>query len=995
MALTKEGLNIPFGQGLDLKTDPNQVAAGKMLALSNVVFDKGGSLEKRNGFPLLTTLPITTNTVLTTYKGNLVSTGANLYAYASGNDSWLNRGTVQPVNIETQSLIRNSNAQSQGNAAIASNGLLCTVYTEGSSSYYTMTQNGQVVQAATALPASATYPRVFLFNNSFAIVYSVTTSLFCLMIPLATPSSTGNTKTLSTTLAAASAFDATVSNTNNILYYAWQDSVSTSVKVNGMNYQRTLVTVSGRDTTKDGATVAITADESGSLPVVWVSSWGSGDSKIWSSAWSDALASTAILAATDQGTYSALNSLVTIATSNTLSAYYSLDTAYSYVATITPYIAKTTVDTAGTVVAGAVIRRSVRVASKPFYLSNGASYIFGYYSENETSIQPTLFLLDTSGNILARMAGSNAAANPRTNVQVVDDVIYFAYAIKSFVTSINDTQGAVQAPGGLFTQAGINIATITINASQQNSSEIGQSLHLTGGQLWQFDGVTPVEHGFHVYPESIVLTKANSSGTIDNGTYYYRVCYEWTDNNGLLHRSAPSLPYVMVLGGAEDTITVNVPTLRLTAKSNVRIVVYRWSAAQPVYYQVSSITAPTANSTTTDSVAFVDTLPDASILGNTLLYTTGGVIENIAAPASFLSTLFKSRLFLVSSENRNLIWYSKQVIEATPVEMSDLLTIYVSPTSGAQGSTGDITALSSMDDKLIVFKRDAIYYVTGTGPDNTGANNDFSEPVYITGTVGCSNQDSITQTPQGLMFQSDKGIWLLGRDLSTSYVGAPMETYNTSTVTSALTIPATNQVRFTLSSGTVLMYDYYFAQWATFDGIPGVSSCLYNSLHTYLNGYGQVMQESLSSSLDYSTPVTISFTTAWLKLTNLQGFQRAYFFYLLGTYLSPHKLNISIAYDYDPAVKQTVTYTPPNVFTTYGDAALYGSDVYGGSGSPVEQFRVFLSQQRCQAIQITVQEAYDPSKGQVAGGGLNLSGLNLVVGAKKGFPVLPATKSVG
>ncbi len=158
------------------------------------------------------------------------------------------------------------------------------------------------------------------------------------------------------------------------------------------------------------------------------------------------------------------------------------------------------------------------------------------------------------------------------------------------------------------------------------------------------------------------------------------------------------------------------------------------------------------------------------------------MVENIGAPPTSVMTLFKSRLFLVDAEDKNLLWYSKQVIESTPVEMSDLFTLFVAPTIGAQGNTGPITALSSMDDKLIIFKKNAIYYLVGVGPDNTGASNDFSDPVFVTSTVGCDEQNSIVFTPNGLQFQSDKGIWLLGRDLSTTYIGSPVEESNASYV---------------------------------------------------------------------------------------------------------------------------------------------------------------------------------------------------------------------
>jgi hypothetical protein len=357
--------------------------------------------------------------------------------------------------------------------------------------------------------------------------------------------------------------------------------------------------------------------------------------------------------------------------------------------------------------------------------------------------------------------------------------------------------------------------------------------------------------------------------------------------------------------------------------------------------------------------------------------------------------LFKNRLFLIDAEDQNLLWYSKIVIEGTPVEMSDLLTLYVAPTTGAQGSTGVITSLSAMDDKLIIFKRDAIYYVTGTGPDSTGANNDFSDPIYITSSVGCTNPRSIVLMPQGLMFQSDKGIWLLGRDLSTNYIGDAVEAYNFYNVQSALAIPGTNQVRFTLTNNVTLMYDYYQKQWGTFTDLGAISACLYQNTHTYLNGSGQVFQETPGLYLDGSSPVLMGFTSNWLSLAGLQGYERFYFLYLLGTYYTPFKLNVGLAYDYNQGPSQTVLITPDNYVANWGGEALWGSgQAWGGPGNVFEA-RVFPSTQKCETFQISVQEIYDPSFGVPPGQGLSLSGFSAVVGQKKGYRTQKASRSFG
>ncbi len=450
---------------------------------------------------------------------------------------------------------------------------------------------------------------------------------------------------------------------------------------------------------------------------------------------------------------------------------------------------------------------------------------------------------------------------------------------------------------------------------------------------------------------------------------------------------------------SDEAVKLDIPTLRLTYKvapNDVRIVIYRWSIAQQTYFQVTSVTAPLLNDPSVDSVDYTDTLADTSIVGNAILYTTGGVVENIAPPATDSVALYKNRLFLINAENRNQVWYSKPCLDETPVEMSDLFTRFVAPTSGAQGSTGILKALAPMDDKLIFFKSDAAYYMTGNGPDIAGGNDDFSEPTFITSAVGTNNQQSVVLTPIGLQFQSGKGIWILDRGLQTSYIGAPVEAYNDQLVTSATSVPATNQVRFTLEAGT--------------------SSTLYMGYHTILNRFGQVVAERLDQYIDSALigtilmydyyyqqwgsfdvktgPVLMSFETGWLNFAGVQGFQRAYWVDLIGNYITPHKLAVQLSYDYALGPLQSLIITPDNYSLPYGVDPIYGAASPYGGPNTLEQYQIFLKQQKGQAFKMAVQEVYDGSYDTTMGAGLTFSGLNFVVGLKKAYSTFPARKQV-
>lgn len=1028
MALVKNNLNINFSHGLDTKTDPFQVQPGKFLDLTNTIFTKGGLLQKRNGFEPLPSLPDDTNTFTTTYNGNLMALGNKLEAFALGANSWTDRGQLQPVKLDTLPLIQNSFPITQSDSAVAPNGLVCVVTSTAQNSVmlysYSVLDSttGQTVVGPVALPSGFTAtprsPSVYLLGKYFIVVFHAligpVNHLQYIAVNSVIPLQASPATDISTQYAPSntSAVDGVVANSS--LYLAWNGSDAggairmTRIDSN-LNPHITVIFPG-----KMATLMSVTADVTGNTPNIWATFWNSTTNQAYTLIVDQNL--NTVLAPTLLFTIAGVANIATTAQNNQLLAIYEIATSYAYDPSIaTDYLNTITCSSVGVVGPTSVLIRSLGLASKAF-LINGTTYVLAAYG---STFQPTYFLLDQTGNIIAKLAYSNGAGFYKTglpNVTVSGTIVQLSYLFKDLIEAVNKSQGVANV-GGVYSQTGVYLATFDLSITDIVTAEIGSNLQISGGFLWMYDGFAPMENNFHLWPDYVEATWSATGGSIaaqpDGATntdaYFYIATYEWSDMNTF--RSAPSIPISVTTtgSGTAGSITVHVPTLRTTYKTPVnaagaavsipipaaKIVLYRWSVAQQVYYQVTSINHPLLNDVTVDSVTFVDTQSDAQIIGNNVLYTSGGVIENIGPPAVSTMTLFQSRLFLVDAEDQNLLWFSKQVIENTPVEMSDLFTIYVAPTISAQGTTGPMKALAALDDKLIIFKDNAMYYITGSGPDNTGANNQYSEPIFITATVGCSNQHSIVFTPQGLMFQSDKGIWLLGRDLSTQYIGAPVEEFNDSVVLSALNIPGTNQVRFTLDNGITLMYDYYFGQWGTFNGIPAVSSTLYNGLHTYINALGQVFQETPDLYVDGGNPVLMSFTTSWFNLAGLQGYERAYFFYLLGTYISPHKLVLGISYDYNEYPTQQTVISPVNFNPTYGGDSLYGgSSPYGGN-SPIEQWRVFLKQQRCQAFQITLNEQFDASFGIQPGAGLTLSGLNLVVGAKRSYTTLNPARSAG
>ncbi len=1019
MALNKQAVSINFAQGLDTKTDPFQVAMGKFLVLENSIFLKGKLLQKRNGYAELTTLPNTDSSFLTTFKGDLTAMGTELFAYSAPSETWVNQGDLPSCQLQVTSLIKNNTNQSQADSAIAANGFILTAYTDQNPANLSQnvhkyvvadSQTGQNIIEPTLINSDSTYgtPRVFVLGNYFAIVYifynGATYDLQLIAVSTSNPLNAATAVNISTSITPSStrtlAFDGVVY--NNTLYVAWNGAASSGIKV---AYVTSVLVVTGAvmaDPAHTADQVSMTADPI--TGAIWVLYYGNGGNVGYALALSPQLnplvAVTPIIPPPPIG----IANITAIANAGVLVFAYEVLKNYSYDSAIpTHFIQRNTLTELGVLGTAALVKRSVGLASKAILFQDTVYFLSVYQSP----YQPTYFLLDILGNIVAKFAYGNGGGYLRFGLPSLSQngsLIQTPYLFKDLVQSVNKNTNvpAGSQVNGIYAQTGINLIGITFGTQSLVAAEMGQNLNLTGGITWAYDGYSLAEQGFFVYPDSVEVVASGTSGSMTAQEYFYQVTYEWSDNQGNLFRSSPSIPVSITLT-SNTSVTINIPTLRLSYKNlnnPVKLVVYRWSAAQQVYYQTTSILLPILNDPSVDSIAITDSNSDATILGNNLLYTTGGVIENIGPPAFDSLFLFDNRLWGIDSEDKNLLWYSKQIIESTPVEMSDLLTQYVSPTIGAQGSTGDLKCGAAMDDKLVLFKATAINYINGEGPDSTGANNQYSQPVFLTSTVGCSNQKSIVFQPEGLMFEfaSEAGnqIWILTRSLSTLYIGADVEGFTRdATVESAINIPGTNQVRFTLSSGVTLMYDYYYGQWGTFTNIPAISSVLYQGLHTFTNSFGQVFQETPGVYLDGSYPVLMGLATSWFQLAGLQGYQRFYFFYLLGTYLSPHFLNIQLAYDYNPATVQQTIISPSNYSPTYGSDLTYGSGSPYGGPSSLERWKIYATIQRCQSFQIKISEIYDPSFGVTPGAGFTLSGLNAVVGVKRGYSPTQFTQQAG
>jgi hypothetical protein len=429
------------------------------------------------------------------------------------------------------------------------------------------------------------------------------------------------------------------------------------------------------------------------------------------------------------------------------------------------------------------------------------------------------------------------------------------------------------------------------------------------------------------------------------------------------------------------SVQLNIPTLRITDKkidttnllveNPVVLSVYRTQLNQSVYYRVTKVASPIYNDVEVDYKQFFDTTSDDALGGSDLLYTTGGVVENIEIPAVEVMTSYRNRLIGVPSENPYQWWYSKQVIPGSPVEFNDTFVQNIDQFGGP------ITGLITMDDKLIFFKQSLIYYVVGDGPTATGINNDFSQPQLISTDSGCINKKSIVLTPVGTMYKSSKGIYLLTRSLEAKYIGSEVEGYNDFEITSAILVSNFNQVRFSLSNGKTLMYDYYFQQWSVFTNynlndaaVLGASPSL--PTYYFIDSTGKTYRETNGQYLDDGAYIKLKVQTNWLNMAGLQGYERFYKVLVLGHYKSPHNLTFNAYFDFDETSFQET------VIPVETDPGVY-------------QYRIFLSRQKCESIRFSLEDSGVAPLGE----GFYLSAIAFEIGIKQGLNKMAAAVSYG
>jgi hypothetical protein len=564
------------------------------------------------------------------------------------------------------------------------------------------------------------------------------------------------------------------------------------------------------------------------------------------------------------------------------------------------------------------------------------------------------------------------------------------------------------AQSSVYTEKGIKRLTLDFAHEQAyHAVQVGECTYVNGGILHEYDGASFYEAGFLLYPE-LDDPDVAVAGNIPVGDYFWRFYWEHKNFRGeRLQSSYGGLISASPAGAAReaswDGSNELMPSLQYTHRDNVGLVGYRTDTGGGSYYRVSSLDPSAtgdnkyiANDKTVDSLTFTD--DDAVVTAQEYDYQNSGELDNLAPPSATILGGSKDRLFLAGGEvGHSTVMYSKLHTAGQPLTFNDALTIKV------DRSGGEITGLATLNDSLVIFKESHIYIVTGNGPNNLGYGDSmFSEPQLVTADVGCKTQKSIVETPFGLMFQSEKGIYLIAHNATVSYIGAMVESYNDQTIKAATLLPDANQVIFLTDDGSTLMFDYHFKQWSTYTNHEGMGAVIWNGGYTYVDDSGYLFKQN-DSFTDGGTAYRMKIRTAWIKFNQMQNYMRVREAMLIGKFHEDHSLSIKMGYDYRQDWLSTKTWsTADNLSRSElgwenatgtateegGSAGDLGDNPYlGGSANDVYQIRIFPGRQKCEAIRFEFSDNLDSSAGRA----YEISELGLRVGIyQRQYPVSSA-----
>lgn len=890
-------LHVPAGVGIDQSVREEHVPPGTAnIYQENVRVTAQGSLVKRPDFTALSTArlgpgsppAISSGLRVAPFKDSIVMTdGAVLNSYVAAQGKWSPCGRLPECSISTKAVAGSyatflDIAYGDTVYAVISNELSSLVSGGFSTNSITVRVIDQATkrQVATYVldPTTATIPnivRCVISGTKLAVFWNnarASLNISGAVLDLSTLTSFGGIVTIASDVNGP--FDVMVLPAGTIALAYGNNSASTARITILELSASTLATVnSTTETTSSDLIQSICLAGSEELWTVW--SYGSTNKKVWGSLRNSTTITSSIASATQLLDFTGGSTVTPVRVT-------AARTAAS-----TVYVAASGTDTVDATSKYSKVGKFANVSSA-ITPSLAMTYIGGWVPSSQPFASAGRVFMEfvyddlVDFNVVVGDITSDATTSGFDHNQTIRPVAQVAPRLNSWPVTAATSAKHVPQVGQVFATAHIiqgedNSAAINITEMDFGSqvrqlplSFAGQ-LYWSGGMLYQFDGERCFEQSF-VSPPGLQCFDGGAGSL--SGTYLYTAIDEFTDAAGNVTWGPPSPVRTMVVTNRQVSAVVRRPSMtwkdgydpatylqpqggRTTITKLFRTV----NGGGVFYFQVGYYSRQLDGLQT-----FTDNESDASLQASAQLYTDPGTVGTAKARQSMGGCLqmveCNGVMVAAMPDGLTLRCTAQRVVGESPWH-NDVLQL---PIEG----DGAFTGLASMDGSVIVFRRDSIYVVPVESANDNVTAGGFGEPKRIACDAGCIDPRSIVVTGEGTVFQSDRGIELLTRQLDVVFAGKKIQLTFASfpnVVASVLDI-RNGLVRLSLAqtgSNTVgidAVYDTVFQLWSSFDtkkssagqaNRQAVSAayCKGSSgyVYTWLDAGGVVYQESLGSSL--------------------------------------------------------------------------------------------------------------------------------------------------
>ncbi len=944
-----ELINFPLTGAMDSKSEDIAIPTPSLALAYNVHIPKTGGYARRRPYTTMTAstqdaATVTGQRAIYPYRDTVLMLDATkAYEYSTTESRWVDKGTVPIVQTTIQGVAAPADTTPIFcDMGVCTNGVSVHVSLDvdsaganGSLNLRAMDANGTFLgsRVLDAAPVSQQV-RCAATGNRVWVVWAAAANVLKTLVFDATSSTTINSS-LVTTSPVTSASD--INSISDItprpvagnVFVAYLTTTAGLIKWGFLDTAGALGSTSTFATGVTPTSITCAVQSSEALHgIAYADTTNPNDiyaiHRTWNgSAWSVTASSGALDTAMTAGGNFAIACIYTDAT--TLTVFYSeVDTTNSVMRTY-----QSTYTSAGVATSRTKTLRHVWLASKPQFF-NSVLYFVGYCCGTESAVtpysvdNPTFYLFRATDGIPLAVVTPGTSFTQFFSLGIVS---LSAYSAGLRFASL-DMLRVFNLGGSLL--GGIAIRDVFINFSPSESLrswEWDLARYMPSGFLLEYDGVSFVESGFlrYVTPNarSWSLASSNGAGVLASSkTYYYVALPEWTNAQGRRHLGTHGGSKSITTGVADNTVTVTIKTVVTTLKQGSRSdfawVIYRTDDAvateNSIFYRVGSI----PNDPAADQVVFTD-LNNLTVAEQEQIYLGTGELDNSPPPFGHVAACSNGRAAVAGSRSSNsIVNLSKTATSGRALEFSDAITISVPEEGGA------ITGIEWLNETLFIFKKERIYRVRGTGPNNSGVGS-FADPELLTTDCGCITQRSIVAMPMGVMFQAERGIMLITQSHQVVYAGAAVESPPSpgaalGTCIDAVLLPEHQHVRF--SDGTTCqVFDYYHQRWMVWSAASDGPSCEFQDVHT-MPAPDAIWQQSGTTWQDVGVDYLAKLSLAWVagpasKLGHIKIRKVA----LLGSVKAASTLNMSFKYDsLDSTVEShttTLSSSAPLRFTCY------------------------------------------------------------------------------